>query len=101
MLLLEKVRAAEIPRPSQYRAGVPVELEEIVMKALAKDPSHRFQSGYEFQRALTEYLHRRSPGVHEQPRGAHDVGFVPRVDAGAASSAESDDQPRLCPPAAA
>jgi serine/threonine-protein kinase len=62
MLLLEKVRAAEIPRPSQYRAGVPVELEEIVMKALAKDPSHRFQSGYEFQRALTEYLHRRSPG---------------------------------------
>jgi hypothetical protein len=32
------------------------------MKALAKDPAQRFQSGYELQRALTEYLHRRCPG---------------------------------------
>ncbi len=60
--LLEKVRAADIPRPSEMRPGVPPELEAITMRALSHDPAHRFQTAFEFQRALAGYMHRNSPG---------------------------------------
>jgi chemotaxis protein histidine kinase CheA len=35
---------AEVPRPSQYRRDIPPQLEQIMLKALARDPGRRFQS---------------------------------------------------------
>ncbi len=62
LFLLEKVRAADIPLPSSMRSGIPRELEAITMRALAANPDRRFQTAFDFQRALTEYLHRNAAG---------------------------------------
>ena len=66
MRLLEKVRAADVPRPSDLRPGVPPELDTICMRALARDADKRFQTGFDFQRALAEYLHRHAAGFTSQ-----------------------------------
>lgn len=50
----------EIPPPSDYRAQVPKAIDAIVMKALARDPSDRWQTAREMSRALREFLASRS-----------------------------------------
>lgn len=42
------------PRPSEQRAGITPELEEIILKTLAKDPGDRFQTGNELIQALED-----------------------------------------------
>jgi serine/threonine protein kinase len=44
----------EIPRPSLYRA-IPDGLDEIILKALARDPADRFQSADEMRFALEQF----------------------------------------------
>lgn len=56
---LEKVQACVVPPPSTVAAGYPIELESVVMKALAKKKADRFQTAREFSRALNMYLQRR------------------------------------------
>jgi len=48
----------EYPRPSSVRPGYPPELEQIVMKALAKDRTTRYQSAREVQSALEDFVRR-------------------------------------------
>ena len=55
---LKLICEREYPIPSQVRAGYPVELEYIVMRALAKDRTARFQTAREMQGALEEYVRR-------------------------------------------
>ncbi len=55
---LKLICERDYPLPSQIRPGYPVELENIVMKALVKDRNHRFQSAREMQGALEEYVRR-------------------------------------------
>ena len=57
---LEKVQACVVPPPSTVLAGYPIELESVVMRALAKKKSDRFQTAREFARALNVYLQRRA-----------------------------------------
>src|SRR4051812_15112558 len=59
--LLSKVRKADIPPPSMMRANVPIELEQIVMKALKKRAQDRFQSAQEMSQALTTWLNKTAP----------------------------------------
>ena len=50
------------PRPvREIRGDMPAELEDVVMRALAKQPKDRFQSASEMQMALEQFL--RSRGV--------------------------------------
>ncbi|MFO0555136.1 MAG: protein kinase [Polyangiaceae bacterium] len=56
---LEKVQACVVPPPSTLVPGYPIELESVVMKALAKKKPERFQTAREFSRALNMYLQRR------------------------------------------
>lgn len=56
---LEKVQACVVPPPSTMVPGYPVELESVVMKALAKRKQDRFQTARDFSRALQTYLMRR------------------------------------------
>ena len=54
--LLEAVRAGMVEPPSTFVRGIPAELEEIVMRALAKNPEERFQSARELAAAVSRSL---------------------------------------------
>lgn len=53
---LQKVRACEIPSLRGINPSVPVELEEIIKRALTGDPEERFQTAQELGRRLSGYL---------------------------------------------
>ncbi|HEY5373739.1 MAG TPA: protein kinase [Polyangiaceae bacterium] len=54
--LLEEVRAGQVEPPSTYVRDLPAELEEIVMRALAKNPDQRFQTARDMAAALSRAL---------------------------------------------
>jgi serine/threonine protein kinase/tetratricopeptide (TPR) repeat protein len=54
--LLEAVRAGRVEPPSTFVRELPSELEEIVMKALARDPAERFQTAREIASAISRVL---------------------------------------------
>ena len=56
---LAKVQECNVLRPSTLIRGYPVDLEKIVMKALAKNRGERFRTAREFSRALQSLLMRR------------------------------------------
>jgi serine/threonine protein kinase len=53
--LLQQVAEAKIPLPSTRVTNYPRELEQIVLKALARDPRERYQSAQAMQLALEEF----------------------------------------------
>jgi len=53
---LEKIRKVEMSPPSLYNPHIPKELEDIVLKALARSPDERFQTSFEFADALERYM---------------------------------------------
>lgn len=53
---LEKIRKVEMSPPSLYNPHIPKELEDIVLKALARSPDERFQNSYEFADALERFM---------------------------------------------
>jgi serine/threonine-protein kinase len=55
---LDKVQACVVPRPSSI-VPYPIELERVVMKALARRKQDRFQTARELSRALQSYLTQR------------------------------------------
>jgi serine/threonine protein kinase len=50
--LMEKVRRAEVPAPSEFNRRVTAELDAIVLRALARDVADRYQTAAEFAAAL-------------------------------------------------
>ncbi|HTL36674.1 MAG TPA: serine/threonine-protein kinase, partial [Kofleriaceae bacterium] len=54
--LMEKVRKAEVPPPSNFNRRVTPELDAISLKALARDVADRYQSGAEFAADLNKLL---------------------------------------------
>jgi len=57
-IVINKVLKAEIPPPSVTTRGIPKELEEVLMTALARDLSIRYVSGNAFADALTDLMSR-------------------------------------------
>ncbi len=53
---LKLVISSRIPRPSSFDPKYPLELERIVLKALDRDPTKRFQTAAELERDLNTYL---------------------------------------------
>jgi tetratricopeptide (TPR) repeat protein len=51
-----KLRSEEIPSPRSVRPDIPDALEAICMRALARDPSQRYATAAEMQRALEAWL---------------------------------------------
>ncbi|MCC6214721.1 MAG: serine/threonine protein kinase [Polyangiaceae bacterium] len=68
---VERVQACKVPRPTTLVPGYPPELEQVVMKALAKDASQRFQTARELSRALQQCLQRRGAFVGADEIGAY------------------------------
>jgi eukaryotic-like serine/threonine-protein kinase len=60
---LKLICEREYPRPSQVQPDYPVDLEPIVMKALAKDPSARYQSARELQSDLEAFVRKHQIAV--------------------------------------
>jgi hypothetical protein len=60
------------PAPSAFRPDVPPELDDIVLKALAKRPEERFQTASELEDALEGYFTLRSG----QPSAKHLAAFL-------------------------
>ena len=50
--LMEKVRKAEVPAPSDFNRRVTAELDAIVLKALSRDVADRYQTAAQFAAAL-------------------------------------------------
>jgi len=63
---LEKVKAADVPIPSEVNPRVPKALDRIVLKALAREPEDRWATAAEMGQALQEYLF---PQTADQLRG--------------------------------
>lgn len=53
---IRQVRECHVPFPSALEPGFPPSLEAVIVKALQRDPSHRFQSAAEFRDAIHSYL---------------------------------------------
>ncbi len=66
-VLQKKVFSGEAPPPSHFNPRIPPQVDEIVMKAIDKIPSERYQSASEFIRAIlnTGIIEDESYGVQE------------------------------------
>ncbi|WNG35943.1 protein kinase [Archangium violaceum] len=53
---LEKVRNADVPTPRQFNPNVPVGLEKVMLKALARDAEDRYQWASDLQEDLMRFL---------------------------------------------
>jgi len=56
---LAKVQDCNVPKPSGIVKGYPLELERVVLKALAKNKNERYRTAREFSRALQSMLMKR------------------------------------------
>ncbi|MDP1920014.1 MAG: protein kinase, partial [Myxococcales bacterium] len=56
LAILNAVLKNEYRPPRQLRPDLPIELEQILVKALARDPADRFQTAAEFAGAIENYL---------------------------------------------
>jgi len=76
--LMAKHVQAPPPPPALHRPDLDPELEDVILKALAKTPEERFQTGDEFDRALSRVGNRLSPGwEHALEPGADLSRMVP------------------------
>ncbi|MBI2068299.1 MAG: serine/threonine protein kinase [Deltaproteobacteria bacterium] len=58
---IHNVKKGHVPLPSSRRKKISRSLDQIVLRALAKDRTKRFQTAEEFQRELTKYLVTQHP----------------------------------------
>ena len=52
LLVMEKVRHLQVEKPSIYAPGIPSGLDQVVLKALAKDPNERYRASKDVYRDL-------------------------------------------------
>lgn len=53
---LFKIEVAEVPTPSEFEPGLPPEIDDVLLAALAPDPDGRYPGADEFGRALLRHL---------------------------------------------
>ncbi len=75
MAILKSIIDGKIYPPSYFREEVPEELEEILMKALAKDRDERFQSARDMQYDILQFLARQE----FTPSNAHTANFMQQM----------------------
>ena len=85
-LMAKHVQAPPKP-PSVFQPGLDAELEGIILKSLSKRPEERFQSGQEFDEAMSRVADRMCPGWQRSLEPGADLS---RMVPGAA-------QPRVVP----
>lgn len=88
--MVAQMAVAEVPSLTAVRPEIPAALEQIVARALAKDPSNRYHRADDFARALNEFAVRENMTV-----GAEDVGNYVRAMCPEEFAAERQLQSRL------
>lgn len=63
---LERIKAGDVDPPSTLNPSVPARLDEIVMRALARDTDDRYQDARELHADLLEFLYPASPDLTQQ-----------------------------------
>ena len=105
MAVLELVRKADVPAPSRINPDVPVALDQIVLKALAREPENRYGTGSEMLRDLESILYSYTPAP-----GSADVAIylnrlreasAPSAPEAARDAAAAVVLPEAAPPPAA
>ncbi|MGZ3808030.1 MAG: hypothetical protein ACXVCE_08090, partial [Bacteriovorax sp.] len=61
LAVLKKIQECKVPVPSSINPNVPKELDEIVLKALSKDRTKRFENLDQMNRALMKFLYAKFP----------------------------------------
>jgi serine/threonine protein kinase len=69
------------PRPSELRPGLPAQLEEVCLKAMAKPPAERYPTMAQFAAALTAYLRSHQSGVVAAAARSEEAVPTPRPSA--------------------
>jgi len=92
-LMAKHVQAPPRP-PSVFRPGLDPQLEEVILKALSKRPEDRYQTGAEFDAAMTRVADRMCPGwtrslepgadLSKMVPATNPVGVMPATPAGMA-----------------
>ncbi|MEX1100117.1 MAG: hypothetical protein WEB87_06810, partial [Bacteriovoracaceae bacterium] len=70
LAVLKQIQACKVPAPSSINPNVPKELDQIVLKSLAKDRSQRYENMDKFNRALVKFLYSNYPDFN-----ATDLGY--------------------------
>ena len=63
---LERVKRVDVDPPSATNPAVPARLDEIVMRALAREPDQRYQDARELHADLLDFLYPASPDLTQQ-----------------------------------
>jgi len=59
--VLSKIVRGEFPRPRELNPDITPALERIILKAMAHEKADRYQTGEDFQQALSAYLYQNAP----------------------------------------
>ena len=66
---LERIKAVDVPPPSQLNPGIPKRLDDIVMKTLTADTATRFRDARDLQTALLEFMYPATPDLTRENLG--------------------------------
>lgn len=100
--LMAKHVQAPPPPPAIHRPDVDQELEQVMLRALGKRPEERFQTGAEFDEALTRVADRITPGWQRSLEpGADLTKMVPAAGPGPVSAAPAGYAGPIAAPAPA
>jgi len=72
---LRRMASEMPPPPSRFRNDIPAGLDEVMMKALAKYPSERFESVHDFARALARFQRAHDEEIWHELRGTVERDF--------------------------
>ncbi|MEA2504957.1 MAG: eukaryotic-like serine/threonine-protein kinase [Actinomycetota bacterium] len=88
-LMAKHVQAPPKP-PSVHKPGLDMRLEEVILKSLSKRPEERFQTGEEFDEAVSRIADRLCPGWQKSLEPGADLStMVPATAAAQAASVAS------------
>jgi serine/threonine protein kinase len=97
-LMAKHVQAPPKP-PSVHKPGLDMRLEEIILKALSKRPEDRYQSGQEFDEAMSNVADRLCPGWQRSLEPGADLSkMVPSAAARSLPSGTLPAMPSASPP---
>ncbi|HEY6564433.1 MAG TPA: serine/threonine-protein kinase, partial [Pirellulaceae bacterium] len=87
LMLIQNIRDIEPPRPRTHDAHIPLDLETIVLKAIHKEPSRRYQTAGELAGDLRNFLEYRPIAARRTTRAGRVAQWARRNRALAAALA--------------